>query len=299
MQVSKMILFSLLLCGTSAMAQNTVVAKIQTVSADKNKVLLVLNSGASLSVGQTLDASSDCEVTIQKLSTGKAMANAEMCMNKNVLTIGQDLYVQNGAAVVANPGTGSENVNQNNEHHSSPSGGYRSYEESMAADQVMHRGVAKGLALFASLQSTRATVSDDSGNYLVSDNSASSLALELGYLNIPNNSIGFIARLTAGSKISGDGWGSFSYLRPEFSGTFGFNDSFYVLLGLNGTKYSGGGFDKLNTGLGLQFGVGFKVHEHALFEIAYITSSHVINTVFDDQVTLTFGSLALSAGYLF
>lgn len=282
MQASKVIFYLTLLStsffGISVMAQSNVVAKVQTVSADRNKILLILNSGASLYVGQTLRISSDCQVTLQQVKDGRAMASAEMCMNKNVLTVGQNLYVEGGSSV--------------------PSDSYTPYEEHLMP-VVRREDTAKGLAIFGSLQSTSATVSIDGQDVGVSNNDAQSVALEVGYLYIPRHSLGFIGRLTAGSKIAGDGWGSFSYLRPEFDGTFGFTDFFYLLFGLNGTSYSGSGFSSMDMGIGVQVGVGFKVHEHTLFEVEYITSSHTYNAGVFGDVSVNFGSLALSVGYLF
>lgn len=274
-----------MLIGTAAFADGNVVGTIKSVSTDKNKALVTMSKGASLWVGQHLQVTSDCQVTVQKVKEDQVIVDSEMCMDKSVLTAQRELFLEGG-----------------HNDRQQPSGGYHSYEESMAASARLHEDIANGFALFGSIQSTSAavSVSVDGDTYTgTTDSSAQSLAIEAGYLAIHNGSLGYIARLTYGTKVAGDGWSSFNYLRPEISGTYGFNDKVYLYLGLNGTKYSAPGlFDDIQMGIGGQLGVGFKVQDRALIELAYITSYHNYTDTFG-TVSVDFGSLALSMGYVF
>lgn len=108
--------------------------------------------------------------------------------------------------------------------------------------------------------------------------------LGMGYANIKVNKPGFLSRFIYTQFNS-----SSNSIRIDGSGTYGVNENFYFLGGLNLHKFTKGA-DALDLGLGFQFGAGFQVNQNFGFGLSYVTLNNAGTT---DGVSLDFEAQGL------
>jgi hypothetical protein len=95
---------------------------------------------------------------------------------------------------------------------------------------------------------------------------------KIGYSQVNIHRPGIMARVAVGTKVGGGNeWDDYSYIRPEVSATYGFNNLTYIMGGLNTNKFvRGDDYKAYGMTLGWQGGIGMALTEVSFAELQYV-----------------------------
>lgn len=131
--------------------------------------------------------------------------------------------------------------------------------------------ILNGITASALLTTTSAQTSSSAGAGS-SLYDSQTLGAKIGYSQVNVRRAGILARVAFGTKVGGGNeWDDYSYIRPEVSGTYGFNNLTYLMGGLNVNKFvRGEDYQSYAMNLGWQAGVGMALTQSTFAELQYV-----------------------------
>ena len=123
---------------------------------------------------------------------------------------------------------------------------------------------------------------------------------KFGYSQVNVRRAGVMARVALGTKVGGgQEWDDYSYLRPEVSATYGFNNLTYLMGGLNLNQFlRGNDYKAYSLNFGWQGGVGMALTEVSFAELQYVYTKNNYSGA-DSRGDREQRSIELGLGYNF